>query len=76
MENDKINPKHYFHGEIECIDAVEACVDGLNGSIAFCIGNVIKYLWRLDRKAGESPLDNAKKAKWYLERVIKELERN
>ena len=34
-------------------------------------GNIQKYIWRYDRKNGTEDL---KKAQWYLERLIKEVE--
>lgn len=59
-----INPS-YYKGKIECIDVIEQ----LNAS--FCIGNVIKYVWRWKGKNG---IEDLKKAKWYLERAIQEAE--
>lgn len=35
-------------------------------------GNIEKYLWRYEHK--DKPLEDLKKSKWYLERLIKELE--
>jgi hypothetical protein len=37
----------------------------------FCSGNVIKYVWRYRNKNG---LKDLKKAKWYLETLIKDIE--
>ena len=67
---DKVNnPSHYSHGEIECIDAIAAALtpDELKG---FVKGNVIKYLWRTEHKGG---LEDLKKARWYLDYLIKKL---
>jgi hypothetical protein len=55
-------PPHYKPGEIEMISVVEAW--GLN----FHLGNVIKYVARVERKG--MPLDDLKKARWYLDREI------
>jgi hypothetical protein len=33
----------------------------------FCIGSIIKYLWRLERKG--DPLDQIDKIEWYLRRL-------
>lgn len=60
---DKINhPKHYTNhpSGIECIQITE--------HMSFNIGNAFKYLWRADEKG--APLDDLKKAKWYIEREI------
>jgi hypothetical protein len=70
LMEDKVNsPPHYSHGEIECIDAIAAALtpDELKG---FVKGNVIKYLWRTEHKGG---LEDLKKARWYLDYLIKKL---
>lgn len=65
---DMVNsPAHYTKGNIECIDAIEEVVAGLAGMEAMCTGNAIKYLWRWKHKNG---VEDLKKAKWYIERLI------
>jgi hypothetical protein len=67
-ELSKVNhPAHYNAGNIECIDAIEEAVKGLDGKEAFATGNAIKYLWRWKRKGGKEDL---KKAVWYINRLI------
>ena len=65
------NPSHYNNGSIECIDYLK---DNLSweGYTGFLEGNCKKYLhrWRLKQK----PVEDLKKARWYLERLISELE--
>ena len=61
------NPKHYNMGKIECIDAVESAITGLEGIEAFCTANAIKYLWRWKYKNGAEDLE---KAKWYIDRLL------
>ena len=69
---DAVNkPAHYNAGKVECIDALEAATTGLTGIEAVCTANAIKYLWRWKLKNGAEDL---KKAKWYLERLIKKVE--
>jgi hypothetical protein len=63
------HPAHYNAGNIECIDAIEEAVKGLDGKEAFATGNAIKYLWRWKRKGGKEDL---KKAVWYINRLINE----
>ena len=71
---DRVNkPEHYAYGKYECIDVIKEVTKGLAGSQAFCLGNCLKYLWRWQHKNG---VEDLKKAKWYLERVIKEFEDN
>lgn len=56
------HPPHYTNhpSGIECIQIVE--------HMGFCLGNVIKYVWRADSKGG---LEDLMKAEWYLKREIK-----
>jgi len=70
---DPINPNHYKNGKVEAIDAIEAAVVNKKPTEAVCVGNVIKYLWRYEEKNG---LTDVKKAKWYLERLISQMEEN
>ena len=67
MSNVK-NPKHYNTGKIEVIDAIE------QWQLGFCDGNVIKYVAR--HKFKGRPIEDLKKAKWYLERLIKKYEQD
>ncbi len=67
---DQVNhPPHYNKGAIECIDAIEAATAHLtNGYLAYCIGNVIKYVWRFSYKG--QPKQDLEKAAWYLQKAI------
>lgn len=71
---DAVNhPEHYrsnfVHSKcgqtIECIDIVR--------HFPFDLGNAIKYAWRHEGKG--NPLEDLKKARWYLDDWIQELER-
>lgn len=65
---DNINhPKHYrsHPSGIECIRITE--------HMSFNLGNAIKYLWRADEKG--APLDDLKKAAWYIQREIAKREK-
>ena len=64
---DKTNPPHY-----KLPNGLEA--NQVTMHFGFNEGNVIKYVWRAGRKGGESKLDDLRKAKWYLDNLIKELE--
>lgn len=66
---DPINkPKHYnsHPSGIECIEITQ--------HHDFCTGNAIKYLWRQGLKDGENSVTDLKKAVWYIERKIKQIE--
>ena len=67
------HPLHYNQGGIECIDAIKAATVGKKGIEAVCVANVIKYLFRYEAKNG---LEDVKKAAWYIDRLIQELELN
>lgn len=69
---DAVNhPDHYTNGKVECIDAIEAATEGLEGFEGALIANVIKYVWRWKFKNG---LEDLKKAKWYLNKLISKVE--
>ena len=72
VKSDPVNhPDHYASGGIECIEALKASMtqDAFNGYLK---GNILKYLWRYEKKI--NPLEDCKKASWYLDRLIKEQE--
>ena len=67
-EGDPINhPTHYTQGKVECIDAIESATVGKSGFEAYCVGNVIKYLWRYEQKGGK---ESVEKAKWHLQKLL------
>jgi hypothetical protein len=70
---DNINPSHYKKGSIECIEAIKAATVGKSGIEAVCTANVIKYVWRYEDKNG---VEDLRKARWYLDRLIKEVAKN
>jgi len=57
------HPTHYNRGKIEVIDFIE------DQQLGFHLGNVIKYICRLESK-GER-IQDLEKALWYLERYIR-----
>lgn len=72
MLDDAVNhPSHYTAGKVECIDAIAAATVGLEGLEAICTGTAIKYLFRWKRKNGPEDL---RKARWYIDRLLAELE--
>lgn len=68
------NPAHYTDSKIEVIDYIE------DKNLGFCLGNVIKYVSRAgkkidcDKSIEEKEIEDLKKARWYLDRRIYELE--
>jgi hypothetical protein len=69
LTSDAVNPSHYKQGPIECIEAIKAALG--RGFISYLWGNIIKYLWRWPNKNG---VEDLKKARWYLDRLIREEE--
>ena len=66
--NDNVNrPAHYTQGEVECIDAIASATVNLTGEQAYCTAAAIKYLWRWKSKGG---VEDLRKARWYIERII------
>lgn len=65
------HPSHYTKGRIECIDAIDSATVGKTGIEAVAVANIIKYLWRYEEKGG---LESVRKAQWYLNKLISELE--
>lgn len=61
-EGNKISPSHYKQGSIEPIDFIIA------NNMNFLEGNIIKYVSRYKFKNG---VEDLKKAKFYLEKLIK-----
>lgn len=69
---DNVNsPSHYTHGNIECIDIIAEMVRDKSGMESACVANITKYLYRYKGKGG---IESVKKAQWYLNRLIQELE--
>ena len=70
-KQNNINPDHYKVGGIETIEYMKAksSPDEFHGHLRL---TAIKYLSRYGHK--DSAIQELKKAKWYLDRLIKELE--
>lgn len=70
---DMVNhPSHYQSGSgLEVIDVIKAFTSNLTGIEATDTGNVLKYMCRWKNKNG---VEDLKKAKWYLEHLIDNVE--
>jgi Protein of unknwon function (DUF3310) len=62
------HPTHYntHPSGVECIAIVE--------HFTFNVGNAVKYAWRAGIKTSD-PIEDLKKAVWYLEREIERLQK-
>lgn len=65
------HPSHYNTGGF--LETIEVLRDwGIAED--FCVGNAIKYISRYKHKG--NPVEDLKKARWYLDYLIKMLENN
>ena len=72
--HDVVNhPQHYQSATgLEVIDVIEAFTSDLRGIEATDTGNIIKYICRWNQKNG---VEDLKKEQWYLNHLIKHLEK-
>ena len=69
-KEDMVNhPPHYNQGGMEVIDVIEAGI-GDQGFIGYLLGNILKYLLRFRHKNKDNPVEDLKKARWYLDKLI------
>lgn len=64
-QKEMVNHPAHYGGEdnpYEVIKVIEAW------GLGFCLGNTVKYVARADHKG--TPLEDLKKARWYLDREI------
>jgi hypothetical protein len=73
-KSDSVNsPAHYTRGTTEAIDIIEDAIqDAPSPAEGMLQAQVLKYLLRLWLK--ENPVQDAQKAKWYLDRLISKLD--
>lgn len=70
MKNDNVNhPSHYTDGKFEVLDFIE------ERKLNFCIGNAVKYVARAGKKDPNKEIEDLDKARFYISREIKRLER-
>ena len=74
IDNPVTHPSHYTSGKIEVIDFIT------DQELDFCLGNVVKYVSRAGKKTEqgmtitEKEIEDLKKARFYLDYKIKQLE--
>lgn len=70
VNNDPVNnPAHYTDGKIETIEFIE------DKKLGFCLGNAVKYISRAGKKDPTKEVEDLRKAIWYIQRRIYELQR-
>ena len=71
---DMVNhPQHYNAGKYEVIDIIESITNSmeLTPFEGYCLGNALKYMARFKNKNG---IEDLKKAIWYINKLIEQLE--
>jgi hypothetical protein len=71
MSNEMVNHPQHYGGEdspYEAIKVIEAW------DLDFHLGNTVKYISRAGKKGTDKELQDLKKAFWYLQRKIENLE--
>lgn len=69
MNENAVNHPSYYQGKIEVIDFIE------DKHLGFNLGNCIKYIARAGKKNPEKRIEDLKKARWYLNREIGNMEK-
>lgn len=74
IKEDQINsPRHYTSGRHEAIEVIEDAIHNAPSvESGFLQGQVLKYLIRIWEK--NNPTEDAKKAQWYLNRLLEKIE--
>jgi hypothetical protein len=63
------HPNHYTSKSKESIEVIRIMTENLEPFQAYCMGNIIKYLYRFEDKNGQEDLMKAKK---YIEFMLEE----
>lgn len=67
------HPPHYQAGTVEAIDFIESVIaDAPHMVLAYLQGQALKYMIRMWLKG--NALEDARKAEWYLNRLIAKME--
>lgn len=67
------HPAHYQAGSVEAIDFIESVIsDAPHMVLAYLQGQALKYMIRMWLKG--NALEDARKAEWYLNRLIAKME--
>lgn len=65
------HPPHYGGADnpYEAIKVIEAW------ELGFCLGNAVKYISRAGKKPGGDAVEDLRKAAWYIQRRIEQLQK-
>lgn len=68
-KSNAVNHPSYYQGKIEVIDFIE------DKGLGFNLGNCVKYISRAGKKNPDKRIEDLKKARWYLDRKIRNMEK-
>lgn len=69
VKHDSVNhPSYYCDGGIETIDFIEA------KNLGYHLASAVKYISRAGKKNPETEIEDLRKAAWYINRRIQQLE--
>lgn len=74
MENNMVNHPNYYGGEDNTYEVIKVCEAWGLDKDAYLF-NVVKYVARAGKKNRDKELEDLKKALFYLDRKIKNLEK-
>ena len=72
IENEMVNHPGHYGGEENPYEAIKV-IDAWD--LGFALGNTVKYISRAGKKDKEKELEDLKKAAWYLQHHIDQLEK-
>ena len=70
MQEEQVNHPSHYGGKDNPYEAIKV-IDAWN--LDFCLGNVVKYISREEKKGNNSKEQDLKKALWYLEHEIESM---
>lgn len=69
---DSVNHPTHYGGEDNTYEAIKVIE---SWGLDFCLGNVVKYISRAGKKDPSKELEDLKKAVWYLNRRIQQIQK-
>jgi hypothetical protein len=71
QNKEQVNHPNHYGGETNIYEAIKV-IDAWD--LGFSLGNTVKYISRAGKKDPDKELEDLRKAKWYLDHHIKNLE--
>ena len=72
MSNEQVNHPTHYGGEENVYESIKV-IDAWD--LGFSLGNTVKYISRAGKKESDKELQDLKKALWYLQHHIEQLEK-